>query len=55
MAAAVAEAVQVVGVLLILTLMVTPGAAAARLAIGPAIQRRARRSSAGTANADSAA
>ena len=105
MAAAVAEAIQVVGVLLILTLMITPGAAAerltprpgraalysvgialastiggillalvtnapvsvfvtglsfgcylaARLAIGPAIQRRARRSSAGTANADLAA
>ncbi len=35
MAAAVAEAVQVVGVLLILTLMITPGAAAERLSSQP--------------------
>lgn len=35
MAAAVAEAVQVVGVLLILTLMITPGAAAERLTARP--------------------
>jgi zinc/manganese transport system permease protein len=35
MAAAVAEAVQVVGVLLILTLLITPGAAAERLTVKP--------------------
>lgn len=35
MAAAVAEAVQVVGVLLILTLLITPGAAAERLTVRP--------------------
>lgn len=37
MAAAVAEAVQVVGVLLILTLMITPGAAAERLTSRPGL------------------
>ena len=36
MAAAVAEAVQVVGVLLILTLLITPGATAERLTASPA-------------------
>ncbi len=35
MAAAVAEAVQVVGVLLILTLLITPGATAERLTAAP--------------------
>lgn len=37
MAAAVAEAVQVVGVLLILTLLITPGAAAERLTAAPGL------------------
>ena len=37
LAAAVAEAVQVVGVLLILTLLITPGAAAERLTVRPGL------------------
>jgi zinc/manganese transport system permease protein len=37
MAAAIAEAVQVVGVLLILTLLITPGAAAERLTVRPGV------------------
>jgi len=37
MAAAVAEAVQVVGVLLILTMLITPGASAERLTASPGL------------------